>query len=48
MADHHKFERTALYLLPRLDEFDGVITNSALAKHKADALRRDGISLSLA
>ena len=48
MADHHKFERTALYLLARLDEFDGVITNSVLAKHKADALRRDGISLYLA
>lgn len=45
LVDHHKFERTALYLLAKLSEFDGVITNSELASYKAETLQNNGISL---
>ncbi len=45
IVDHHKFERTALYFLAKLSEFDGVITNRELTSSNAEALQNNGISL---
>lgn len=45
MADHQKFNRTALHLLAGLEVFDGVVTSNALDPAKAEALRQDGISI---
>lgn len=45
MADHQKFNRTALHLLAGLEAFDGVVTSNALDPEKAEALRQDGISI---
>lgn len=45
IADHQKFEKTALHLFSDLGAFDGVITSTELPSDISKALKQEGISL---
>ena len=47
LIDSTKFGKTSLIKLASLTEFDQVITDSGISAAEADALRKDGVNLTV-